>query len=92
MKAKDTSKVEQPPAPTTPPVYLGAEYVNNKLLSDVTFLVEGRTFYAHRCGIAGLLCDTLTHHAMVFTCSVAIVPCRCALGSGFLLFLTVLRY
>ncbi|CAI0466232.1 unnamed protein product [Linum tenue] len=29
-------------------VYLGEKYVNNATLSDVTFLVEGRRFYAHR--------------------------------------------
>ncbi|KAH7522347.1 hypothetical protein FEM48_Zijuj07G0128700 [Ziziphus jujuba var. spinosa] len=29
-------------------VYLGEQYVNNPTLSDVTFLVEGRRFYAHR--------------------------------------------
>ncbi|KAH9624069.1 hypothetical protein KSS87_018208 [Heliosperma pusillum] len=29
-------------------VYLGEQYVNNSTLSDVTFLVEGRRFYAHR--------------------------------------------
>ncbi|MBA0855821.1 hypothetical protein Goshw_019671 [Gossypium schwendimanii] len=29
-------------------VYLGEQYVNNATLSDVTFLVEGRRFYAHR--------------------------------------------
>ncbi|XP_039055904.1 ARM REPEAT PROTEIN INTERACTING WITH ABF2-like isoform X2 [Hibiscus syriacus] len=36
-----------PPSPT-PQVYLGEQYVNNATLSDVTFLVEGRRFYAHR--------------------------------------------
>ncbi|KMT06143.1 hypothetical protein BVRB_7g163130 [Beta vulgaris subsp. vulgaris] len=36
-----------PPSPT-PQVYLGEQYVNNSTLSDVTFLVEGRRFYAHR--------------------------------------------
>ncbi|KAB1997149.1 hypothetical protein ES319_D12G005100v1 [Gossypium barbadense] len=30
------------------PVYLGEQYVNNPTLSDVTFLVEGKRFYAHR--------------------------------------------
>ncbi|KAF2284158.1 hypothetical protein GH714_019625 [Hevea brasiliensis] len=29
-------------------VYLGEQYVNNSTLSDVTFLVEGRRFCAHR--------------------------------------------
>ncbi|XP_020238767.1 ARM REPEAT PROTEIN INTERACTING WITH ABF2 [Cajanus cajan] len=36
-----------PPSPT-PQMYWGAEYVNNPNLSNVTFLVEGRCFYAHR--------------------------------------------
>ncbi|KAK4376279.1 hypothetical protein RND71_006956 [Anisodus tanguticus] len=36
-----------PPSPT-PQVYLGEQYVNNSTLSDVTFLVEGKRFYAHR--------------------------------------------
>lgn len=51
-KAKETSAVEQPPAPATPPVYLGEKYVNSKSLSDVTFLVENRTFYAHRLALS----------------------------------------
>ncbi|XVE73134.1 hypothetical protein DITRI_Ditri11bG0093200 [Diplodiscus trichospermus] len=36
-----------PPSPN-PQVYLGEQYVNNPTLSDVTFLVEGKRFYAHR--------------------------------------------
>ncbi|KAL2660009.1 hypothetical protein AAZX31_03G136100 [Glycine max] len=35
------------PSPTLQ-MYFGDEYVNNPKLSDVTFLVEGRSFYAHR--------------------------------------------
>ncbi|CAF1697948.1 unnamed protein product [Brassica napus] len=35
------------PSPTQR-VYLGEQYVNNATLYDVTFLVEGRRFYAHR--------------------------------------------
>ncbi|KAL2320949.1 hypothetical protein Fmac_029918 [Flemingia macrophylla] len=35
------------PSPTTQ-MYLGEEYVNNPKQSDVTFLVEGKHFYAHR--------------------------------------------
>ncbi|XP_048337268.2 ARM REPEAT PROTEIN INTERACTING WITH ABF2 isoform X1 [Ziziphus jujuba] len=36
-----------PPSPY-PQVYLGDQYVNNPTLSDVTFLIEGKRFYAHR--------------------------------------------
>ncbi|PWA15467.1 hypothetical protein CTI12_AA630690 [Artemisia annua] len=32
-------------------VYLGEEYVNNPLISDVTFIIEGKRFYAHRIGL-----------------------------------------
>lgn len=32
-------------------MYLGEEYVNSKTLADVTFLVEGRPFYAHRIAL-----------------------------------------
>ncbi|KAL0037798.1 hypothetical protein WJX77_012429 [Trebouxia sp. C0004] len=40
-------------APAEPPshVYLGEKYVNNQTLSDVTFLVEGKEFYAHRIAL-----------------------------------------
>eukprot|EP00252_Welwitschia_mirabilis_P019885 TRINITY_DN4718_c0_g1_i2.p1 TRINITY_DN4718_c0_g1~~TRINITY_DN4718_c0_g1_i2.p1 ORF type:complete len:262 (+),score=45.97 TRINITY_DN4718_c0_g1_i2:115-900(+) len=37
--------------PPTPQVYLGEKYVNSNILSDVTFLVEGRRFYAHRIAL-----------------------------------------
>lgn len=49
-----------PPAPPNPrstpaqpprTVYLGDEYVNSRTLSDVTFSVEGRPFYAHRIAL-----------------------------------------
>ncbi|KAI9106366.1 hypothetical protein K1719_021894 [Acacia pycnantha] len=36
-----------PPSPN-PQVCLGEQYVNNPALSDITFLVEGKRFYAHR--------------------------------------------
>ncbi len=40
-------------APAEPPstVFLGEKYVNNQTLSDVTFLVEGKEFYAHRIAL-----------------------------------------
>ncbi|TKY62448.1 ARM repeat protein interacting with ABF2 [Spatholobus suberectus] len=51
LAAKASSSVSvfdvAPPSPT-PQMYLGEEFVNNSKLSDVTFLVEGRSFYAHR--------------------------------------------
>lgn len=42
-------------------VYLGEQYVNNATLSDVTFLVEGRRFHAHRIA---LLASSDTFRAM----------------------------
>uniref|UniRef100_A0A7S0R8N4 BTB domain-containing protein n=1 Tax=Pyramimonas obovata TaxID=1411642 RepID=A0A7S0R8N4_9CHLO len=50
-KASQTSPVDL--APVAPhraekAVYLGQEYVNNETLSDVTFIVDGQPFYAHR--------------------------------------------
>lgn len=47
-KAVTISPVDQAPLSPTPQVYLGEQYVNNLTLSDVTFLVKGRRFYAHR--------------------------------------------
>ena len=44
-----------------PQVYLGEQYVNNLTLSDVTFLVEGQTFHAHRIA---LLASSDTFRAM----------------------------
>ncbi|GAU23360.1 hypothetical protein TSUD_334070, partial [Trifolium subterraneum] len=50
MAAKGMCASILDPASTspTPQVYLGEEYVNNPKLSDVTFIVEGKIFYAHR--------------------------------------------
>ncbi|KAL4376071.1 hypothetical protein GQ457_02G003240 [Hibiscus cannabinus] len=50
LAKKDTSlsSVDAAPLSPTPQVYLGEQYVNNPTLSDVTFLVEGKIFYAHR--------------------------------------------
>jgi hypothetical protein len=39
-----------PPHPSRT-VYLGEEYVNSKTLADVTFVVEGKEFYAHRIAL-----------------------------------------
>ncbi|KAK8548565.1 hypothetical protein V6N13_054650 [Hibiscus sabdariffa] len=47
-KATTLSPMDAAPPSPTPQVYLGEQYVNNTTLSDVTFLVEGRRFYAHR--------------------------------------------
>ncbi|KAI4301256.1 hypothetical protein L6164_034550 [Bauhinia variegata] len=47
-KATSFSPVDAAPPSPTPQVYLGEQYVNNPTLSDVTFLVEGKRFYAHR--------------------------------------------
>jgi hypothetical protein len=42
-------------------VYLGEQYVNNATLSDVTFVVEGRSLNAHRIA---LLASSETFRAM----------------------------
>ncbi|KAA8527574.1 hypothetical protein F0562_034711 [Nyssa sinensis] len=47
-KATTLSPVDAAPPSPTPQVYLGEQFVNNATLSDVTFLVEGKRFYAHR--------------------------------------------
>ncbi|XP_028785304.1 ARM REPEAT PROTEIN INTERACTING WITH ABF2-like [Neltuma alba] len=47
-KAMTLSPMDDAPLSPTPQVYLGEQYVNNATLSDVTFLVEGKRFYAHR--------------------------------------------
>ncbi|OMP05069.1 BTB/POZ-like protein [Corchorus olitorius] len=47
-KGGSLSSVDTAPPSPTPQVYLGEQYVNNPTLSDITFLVEGKRFYAHR--------------------------------------------
>ncbi|KAG6434976.1 hypothetical protein SASPL_106621 [Salvia splendens] len=47
-KASSLSPVEAAPPSPIVQVYLGEQYVNKPTLSDVTFLVEGKRFYAHR--------------------------------------------
>ncbi|XP_048230639.1 ARM REPEAT PROTEIN INTERACTING WITH ABF2-like [Ricinus communis] len=47
-KTTSVSPVDAAPLSPTPQVYLGEQFVNNPTLSDVTFLVEGKRFYAHR--------------------------------------------
>lgn len=39
------------PAQPGKTVYLGAQYVNNPTLADVTFIVEDRKFHAHRIAL-----------------------------------------
>ncbi|KAI5426685.1 hypothetical protein KIW84_032206, partial [Lathyrus oleraceus] len=47
-KGIGASIVDLAPTSPTSQVYLGEQYVNNPLLSDVTFIVEGKLFHAHR--------------------------------------------
>ncbi|XP_076923258.1 ARM REPEAT PROTEIN INTERACTING WITH ABF2-like [Bidens hawaiensis] len=47
-KTTSLSSVDAGPSSPTSQVYLGEKYVNNPTLSDVTFVVEGKRFYAHR--------------------------------------------
>ncbi|KAI5383773.1 hypothetical protein KIW84_070943 [Lathyrus oleraceus] len=47
-KAMALPPIDAAPPSLTPQVYLGEQYVNNVTLSDVTFLVEDKRFYAHR--------------------------------------------
>ncbi|XP_072975795.1 ARM REPEAT PROTEIN INTERACTING WITH ABF2 isoform X2 [Typha angustifolia] len=50
-KAMSLSHMDAAPLSPTPQVYLGERYVNSSTLSDVTFLVEGKRFYAHRIAL-----------------------------------------
>lgn len=50
-KVNATAPIDAGPQQPAKTVYLGAEYVNNKTLADVTFVVEGREFYAHRIAL-----------------------------------------
>lgn len=50
-RAAALSPIDAAPPPPTPQVYLGEQYVNSTTLSDVTFLVEGTRFYAHRIAL-----------------------------------------
>ncbi|GKB29834.1 ARM repeat protein interacting with ABF2-like protein, partial [Tanacetum coccineum] len=47
-KATLVSLVDAGPSSPISQVYLGEEYVNNPMLSDATFIFEGKRFYAHR--------------------------------------------
>ncbi|KAK9067621.1 hypothetical protein SSX86_011732 [Deinandra increscens subsp. villosa] len=47
-KTTSLSPVDAGPSSPISQVYLGEQYVNNSTLSDVTFLIEGKRFYAHR--------------------------------------------
>lgn len=49
-KSNATAPLNQPAQPAKT-VFLGEEYVNNHTLADVTFIVEGRKFYAHRIAL-----------------------------------------
>lgn len=51
IKANATALIDLMPSVSRPPVYLGEQFVNNETLSDVTFIVEGRKFYAHRIAL-----------------------------------------
>ncbi|KAG1331726.1 ARM REPEAT PROTEIN INTERACTING WITH ABF2 [Cocos nucifera] len=50
-KAMSLSPMDAAPPSPTPQVYLGEQFVNNSTLSDVTFLVKGKRFYAHRIAL-----------------------------------------
>ncbi|CAN6351104.1 unnamed protein product [Urochloa humidicola] len=50
-KAAALSPMDAAPPSPIPQVYLGEQYVNSSTLSDVTFLVEGKRFYAHRIAL-----------------------------------------
>ncbi|KAJ4955125.1 hypothetical protein NE237_011908 [Protea cynaroides] len=60
-KATALSPMDAAPPSPTPQVYLGEEHVNNATVSDISFLVEGRHFHAHRIA---LLASSDTFRAM----------------------------
>ncbi|KAL4558773.1 hypothetical protein LXL04_036975 [Taraxacum kok-saghyz] len=47
-KATSLNPVDAGPSSPISQVYLGEQYVNNPTLSDITFIIEGKQFYAHR--------------------------------------------
>ncbi|KAK4276016.1 hypothetical protein QN277_019017 [Acacia crassicarpa] len=51
IRSTSISPLDTTPSSMTPQVYLCERYVNNPALSDVTFLVEGKRFYAHRISL-----------------------------------------
>lgn len=50
-KINATAPIDCLPAQPTKTVYLGAQYVNNATLADITFMVGGRKFHAHRIAL-----------------------------------------
>ncbi|CAD7699347.1 unnamed protein product [Ostreobium quekettii] len=50
-KIRNTAPMDATPDQPAKSVYLGEQYVNNPTLADVTFIVEGRKFYAHRIAL-----------------------------------------
>lgn len=64
-------------------VILGGQYVNNPKLSDVTFIVEGRPFHAHRIALlaSSEIFKTMFDGAAgsrAFTCACCLTVCPLA--------------
>jgi HEAT repeat protein len=53
LAKKATSFAPEDSAPCSPTqqVFLGEKFVNNPTMSDVTFLIDGKQFYAHKIGL-----------------------------------------